>query len=191
MRSAVEKDKQLIVELLTNSFDDNQSVNYIIPQDKNRVIRIKSLMKYSFEICKLFGEVWIADNNDSCCLILYPDRKRFTLKSIWINILFITKAIGLFGLTKVLNREKQIGLKRPKHKMLYIWFIGVDIHKQNQGIGSVLLREVISKANQQNLPIYLETSNLKNVSWYQHFGFREYAQLQLNYTLYFLERLPS
>jgi len=163
MKSATPQDKQAIVELLTSSFDENQSVNYIIAQDKDRVKRIKALMAYSFEICLLNGEVWISENKDSCCLILYPQRERFSLKAVWLDIIFITKAIGLRGITRVLNRERQVKFKRPKHKMLYLWFIGVKTDQQNKGVGSALLKEVISRANQEHLPIYLETSNLKNI----------------------------
>ena len=35
MIKAAKSDKHLIVDILTKSFDDNKSVNYIIKQDKN------------------------------------------------------------------------------------------------------------------------------------------------------------
>lgn len=42
------KDKELVVDILTKSFADNKSVNYIIKQDGKRIERIKNLMRYSF-----------------------------------------------------------------------------------------------------------------------------------------------
>lgn len=37
MIKAVYTDKALIVDILTKSFDTNQSVNYIVKQDENRL----------------------------------------------------------------------------------------------------------------------------------------------------------
>ena len=44
MIKAAYNDKNLIVEILTDSFETNQSVNYIVKQDKKKVNRIISLM---------------------------------------------------------------------------------------------------------------------------------------------------
>ncbi len=56
------KDRNRIINILAKSFDDNKSVNYIIKQDKKRVERMKKLMEYSFEVCYLFGDVFLTDD---------------------------------------------------------------------------------------------------------------------------------
>ena len=63
-------DKNLIVDILTKSFNDNQSVNYVIKQDNGRIDRIKNLMKYSFDMCYSFGDVFLSDDKKGCALIL-------------------------------------------------------------------------------------------------------------------------
>jgi hypothetical protein len=60
MRKATEEDKERIIDLLAKSFDANQSVNYLVPQDEKRLKRIRALMDYSFEICREFGEIFIS-----------------------------------------------------------------------------------------------------------------------------------
>ena len=65
MIKAAYSDKNLVVDILTDSFETNQSVNYIVKQDKKRVNRIRSLMDYSFEVCYSFGEVFLSDNLSS------------------------------------------------------------------------------------------------------------------------------
>ncbi len=64
--------KTLVVDILTKSFDTNQSVNYIINQDEKRKKRIKNLMEYSFDVCYLFGKVFLSDDKKSCALIVLP-----------------------------------------------------------------------------------------------------------------------
>lgn len=185
------EDKARVVDLLTQSFNDNQSVNYIVKQDNKRVDRIRFLMEYSYEVCSMFGEVWLSDDRKACALLLYPQLKRTTLKSIWLDIGLMFQSIGLDGIQKALNRETQIKGLQPKIEMTYLWFVGVDPAHQHSGIGSKLLNEIISEANSKKLPIYLETSTLQNLPWYQRFGFDVYDQLELTYTLFFLKREPD
>jgi hypothetical protein len=59
-------DKERIIKILAQSFDDNKSVNYIIPQDKKRKQRIRQLMAYSFDICLQYGKVFLSDDKKAC-----------------------------------------------------------------------------------------------------------------------------
>ena len=191
MVKAKTADKALVANLLCQSFKENQSVNYIIRQDKKRLSRIRALMEYSFDVCNLFGEVWLSEDKRGCALILFPQGKRTTIESIWLDFKLIFKAIGLDRIKKALQREEKIKKLQPKEDSTYLWFIGVDPHYQHSGIGSKLLKEVIEEANGKALPIYLETSTLQNLPWYEHFGFENYDKLELSYTLFFLKRKPD
>ena len=181
-------DKDLIVDILTKSFDANQSVNYIVKQDKKRTKRIRALMDYSFEVCYLFGDVFLSDDKKACALVLYPDKKKTSIKSILLDVKLIFSCVGLMNIKKTLDRESRIKKIQPKELMYYLWFIGVDPKCQNTGIGSKLLDELIEDSRQKKRSIYLETSTLKNLPWYQKLGFQIYNELSLTYKLFFLKR---
>jgi ribosomal protein S18 acetylase RimI-like enzyme len=181
-------DKNSIIQLLSSAFEDNQSVNYIVLNDDKRTERIAALMDYSFEMCSLFGEVWLSDDRKACALLLYPQNKKTTLSAILLDIKLIFKSIGIGRIKKALDRESKIKSKQSKEPMAYLWFIGVEPSEQGKGIGSKLLQEVITYAENRQLPVYLETSTLKNLPWYERHGFETYDQLDLTYTLYFLKR---
>jgi len=189
MRKASVHDKALIVKLLALSFEKNQSVNYIIRQDEKRMDHIRALMDYSFEICYQFGEVYLSDDRQACALVLYPDRKRTTIKAIWLDLKLIFSAIGISGIAKAMKREALIKKKRLNLPIYYLWFIGVDPLHQHKEIGTKLLNEVIADARSQNRPVFLETSTLKNLPWYVRADFKVYDTLELGYTLYFLNNL--
>jgi hypothetical protein len=62
MIQAKYSDKTLVVDILTQAFESNKSVNYVVKQDKKRQSRIRILMEYSFEVCWEFGEIYLADD---------------------------------------------------------------------------------------------------------------------------------
>lgn len=188
MKKAEPGDKDLIVDILTKSFDTNQSVNYIVKQDEKRLKRISVLMDYSFEVCYLFGDVFLSDDKKACALVLYPDNKRTTLKSILLDAKLIFSCVGIGNIKKTLHREAMIKKLQPKELMYYLWFIGVNPKYQNEGIGSKLLEDIIKDSNQKKRSIFLETSTLKNIPWYKKFGFYIYNELELSYKLFFLKR---
>ncbi len=188
MIKATYHDKDLVIDILTKSFDTNQSVNYIVQQDSKRAQRVKALMDYSFEVCYDFGEVYLSDDKRACALILYPDKKKTTLKSILLDVKLILSCVGVANIKKALSRESKIKKLQPKEPMYYIWFIGVDPAHQNSGIGTELLNEIIADSANKKRSIYLETSTLKNIPWYKKFGFDVYNELDLTYKLFFLKK---
>ncbi|PSR57428.1 N-acetyltransferase [Adhaeribacter arboris] len=185
------KDKKLVVDILTLSFAANQSVNYIIKQGNNQLERIQYLMEYSFEVCYLFGDIFLTEDRNACALILYPDKKKTTFTSIILDAKLIFFGIGLMNIKKTLSREALIKEIHPKEPMYYLWFIGVHPKYQNKGMGTKLLKEILRDSYLKKRTIYLETSTLKNLPWYQKLGFHIYYELDLGYTLFFLKRYFS
>lgn len=188
MKKAAYGDKNLIKSILCKSFDDNQSVNYIAKQDHLRTQRIDSLMDYSFETCYKFGEVFLSDDRNACALVLYPHQKKATFSSIYLDIQLLLNCIGVENMGKAMKRESSIKKIQPKVPMYYLWFIGVDPKAQGSGIGSNLMEAIIQDSQRKSLPIYLETSTLRNLPWYKKFEFDIYYELDLTYNLYFLKR---
>jgi ribosomal protein S18 acetylase RimI-like enzyme len=186
MKKATQQDKPLVVKLLAASFDQNQSVNYIVSQDVNRKRRIKALMDYSFEVCYRYGAIFLSEDRKACALVLYPQLKRTTL---WLDIQLILKVIGITRIGKALKRESLIKQKQIQGPAYYLWFIGVDPLHQHMGIGTRFLNELLQHARLKDLLVLLETSTVQNLPWYKRAGFEEYATLNLGYTLHFLKHV--
>lgn len=191
MKRATTADKKLVIGILTDSFRDNKSVQYIIQGSKDKDRALWELMDYSFEMCMSFGDVFLSKDNSGCVLLLYPEKKSTTPYSIWLDLKLCLKCIGLSNIKRVLQRETKIKAiqKMVKYHTSYLWFIGTASSSQKKGIGSQLLREVLTEAERGGRNVILETSTLKNLPWYSKFGFSVYNELDLGYTLYFLERI--
>lgn len=182
------KDRDRVVDILASSFDDNKSVNYVIPQIKDRKQRIKRLMEYSFDVCYLSGKVFLSEDRKGCALILLPDKKKTNIQSVWLDLKLIFTCIGLFNIKKALWREARIKKLQLKEPAYYLWFIAVDPAQQGKGTGSRLLNEIIGKSEAEKRAICLETSTLKNLPWYRRSGFSVYNELDLGYKLFFLKK---
>ena len=130
----------------------------------------------------------MSNDKKGCALIVLPDKKKTNLKSISLDLKLITSCLGLSNVNKAMARESKIKKLHPKELMYYLWFIGVYPGEQNKGIGSVLLDEVIEEGVSKKRAIYLETSTVRNIPWYEKFGFEIYNKLDLGYQLFFLKR---
>ena len=100
-------------------------------------------MDYSFDVCSLFGEVFISDDKEACALIVYPDKKKTNLKATLLDLKLITQCIGIRNVKKMLVREDLLKQIQTKETMTYLWFIGVNLADPGKGIGSKLLQSVI------------------------------------------------
>lgn len=188
MLRAIYSDRAFIVEILTTSFENNSSVNYIIKQDRKRLQRIKGLMNYSFDICYHFGSVFYSEDKKGCALVLFPEQKKTGLRSVFFDIKFVITSLGFSNLKKTMARETKIKSLQIKGKTAYLWYIGVQPFSQGRGIGTRLMKDVLHAPEIIDRPVLLETSNLQNVKWYENLDFSIYGELNLGYTLYFMKR---
>jgi len=53
----------------------------------------------------------------------------------------------------------------------YLWALGVEPDCQGRGIGSRLIQPVLTRADKEGVPCYLETQTEANVAFYQKRGF--------------------
>jgi ribosomal protein S18 acetylase RimI-like enzyme len=72
----------------------------------------------------------------------------------------------------------QMDQYHPKEPHWYLAVLGADPARQGQGTGSALLRTTLAKVDEQNLPAYLESSNIANVPLYERHGFEVAGKIQ-------------
>ena len=187
MLKAEPKDKSIVVDILTKSFNENRSFNSIIKQDKNRVKRIRKVFEYYFDVCSKYGLIYLSDDKKGCAVISLPDQLKVTFKSILMDI----RLLFLLGLKRVklgVGRASKISKVHPESNFYYLLFIGVDPSFQHLGIGSKLLKELIADSKLLKRPVYLETYLEKNIILYQRFGFTIYKELDLGFPLFCMKR---
>ena len=88
---------------------------------------------------------------------------------------------------------EQMDQNHPTEPHWYLPMIAVDTFRQNEGIGTALLRASLERCDRDGLPAYLESSNPRNISLYHRFGFVIVGEIQhgSSPTMYPMRREPN
>ncbi len=175
-------DKEVVVDILVESFKGNKSVERVSGGD---AAKTKALMEYCFIKCILSGKVYISYDKQGCALILYPNEKRNYLKLFWNDLKFIIKVVGLKNLKQVLADQSLIN-QTITPQSFHVWYMAVHPSAQHKGLGTYIIKKLLKEAHIKERALILETSSEQNVEWYSKFGIKEYAKLDFGYPLYFL-----
>ena len=79
---------------------------------------------------------------------------------------------------EVFGFVEQMGENHPTEPHWYLPMIAVDTFRQNEGIGTALLKTSLEQCDSDGLPAYLESSNPRNISLYRRFGFEVVGEIQ-------------
>jgi ribosomal protein S18 acetylase RimI-like enzyme len=73
---------------------------------------------------------------------------------------------------------QQSAKHHPHTPHWYLPFVGVEPMQQNRGLGGSLLRPVLERCDNERLPAYLESTNPRNVPFYESLGFRRVGMIR-------------
>jgi ribosomal protein S18 acetylase RimI-like enzyme len=66
----------------------------------------------------------------------------------------------------------------PKEPCWYLAVLAVDPTCQGNGYGAALMKEALAMIDEQGMPAYLESSNPRNISLYERYGFEPMGEIQ-------------
>jgi GNAT superfamily N-acetyltransferase len=83
-------------------------------------------------------------------------------------------------LLRALRTQLQIERLHTAHSTphYYLGYLGTRRDRQGEGLGTKLLREVLTRLDNTNVPAYLESSNERNLPLYERNGFRVVGELR-------------
>lgn len=189
MKKAEKQHRHQVTEILKLAFADNNSIRDIVGHGPGCDGRLKSLIGYAIDICQTYGKIWVSEDGNACALVLFPDRRKFSLRSVLWDLKLVIRVVGLANIFRVMRRESLIARQHFLTKSYYLWFIGVRPECQGQGIGSAFLSGLLADAEFLRRTVFLETSVERNVAWYRKFGLQVYHEQDMGYPLFFMHNL--
>jgi len=111
------------------------------------------------------ASIWTKPTNDTLAKKISDEKKEFMLQQLGNDALHKYISIVKFMSEKV----KQI----VPPESWYLSIVGVSPQMQGKGIGSKLINPILIKADEANVPTYLETYTPRNIKFYKKLGYKE------------------
>ncbi|MFF7374482.1 GNAT family N-acetyltransferase [Streptomyces massasporeus] len=174
IRTAGEGDRELIVRLLDEAFQDDPVSGWVFPVAADRRAKHPALMAAFTDIVLEAGRIDVTEDGSACALWLPvpadegrgegdagddegPAHVREAVDPENERI----EAIG--RLTAAVHPAGRA------HE--YLWMIGVAPGRQGEGLGTALIESVLDRCDREGLPAYLEASNARSRTLYERLGF--------------------
>ena len=183
VRFALRSDLDRLAATLADGFRDDPMLGWIYGKagapEQQEEMR-EAFMKVALDIGFPHGHLYAAGGNQAAAIWAPPDVD-----------LFDDAAVGaLFGLLgeQLGARAGEVGeglMRIAEHHPhdephFYLFVLGTAQASQSKGVGSALLQEVLARCDRQGLPAYLESSNIRNVPFYERHGFRVLTEVEVS-----------
>jgi GNAT superfamily N-acetyltransferase len=116
------------------------------------------------------GQIVLDPGERGAAVWLPPDEWRLSLGEVARELPRFLPAFGprmVRALTVLTRAEKA----HPREPHWYLQALGCVPEARGQGIGATLLAPVLKRCDQDGLPAYLESSNPRNIAFYERHGF--------------------
>ncbi|MDO0936220.1 GNAT family N-acetyltransferase [Streptomyces sp. DG2A-72] len=172
IRTAGEGDRELVVRLLDEAFQDDPVSSWVFPGAEYRRTTHPRLMAAFTDAVLAEGRIDVTEDGMACALwlsvpaadpadahaddseaaqvreVVDPDNERVEL------IARLTAEI------------------HPSHRAhAYLWMIGVAPGHQGKGLGTALIAATLDRCDREGLPAYLEASSARSRRLYERLGF--------------------
>ncbi|MGW3662615.1 GNAT family N-acetyltransferase [Streptomyces sp. NPDC005141] len=176
IRVAGEADRELVVRLLDEAFQDDPVSNWVFPDRAHRRATHPKLMAAFTDVVLAEGRVDLAEDGSACALWLsLPDGgHEDAVEGDGAD------EDGPAHLRAAVDPDNErvelIGrLTADVHPVgrahAYLWMIGVAPERQGEGLGSALIESVLERCDREGLAAYLEASNDRSRALYERLGF--------------------
>lgn len=177
---AQRKDKEVVTEILYNSFAHDPHINWLVGEGRNKQKRIKRLMSYAFEHGLINGSIQLTEDGKAVAIWKNHWSHKMSTRLLLENIRFLFD-FGFRRVARISRMEKEVSKRYPKDSFYrYLWFIGTQPGEQGKGYGSALLRPELKRATEEKQAVYLETTTETNLSYYRKKGFVLYDKIVMN-----------
>ena len=152
---------------LARAFHDYPVFTYVFPDASQRRDELPLLFRSFVRYGVLNGEVYATSRNlEGVAVWIPPDHT---------NLPSPFPGVSQDALDRMGYWGRETGSIRKSHVPSAHWFlmiIGVSPEFQGKGHATIQLAPMLAKIERQHVPCYLDTELEKNVTLYQHFGFR-------------------
>ena len=163
-------------KVLARAFADDPFQRYVFPDSRESErlspVHFSAIIRYG----DLAGEVWTTEGVIAGVTVFLPPshREMDERKMREAGLLDLPSNIGPLPaerFTKIMDQLEPYHRRDAPVPHWYTMVIGVEPSMQGKGVASSLLNTMFERADRERVPCYLETSQPKNVQFYQRHQF--------------------
>jgi ribosomal protein S18 acetylase RimI-like enzyme len=174
---AQRKQVDVVAQILGEAFSDDPVTKWISPNVRWMHSYFCVLYKHFF---LPYGEVYLTQDASGAALWLPPQRtmRQFpVLRSIEIlGGIFSTS--GASAALRSMMTAVYFDFHHLKEPHYYLHAIGVRKKRTENGLGTRLIQEVLTRCDHESVPAYLENTNIRNMAFYQRLGFKVISNIK-------------
>ena len=157
---------------LARAFYDDPMIEYIWPDERMRGSLLPIFMRGAIKLTNPYGETFTtAGAPEGAALFLPPGKTKIPtvpMLRILLPDIWRWRPGSFMRFMGIVNEFEHL---HPSDAHWYLMVLGVDPPRQGQGIGGMLMSDVLGRADADRLPVYLETLKPRNVTFYEKHGF--------------------
>jgi len=166
----------LLAVILSRALYDEPNFTYVIPDEQQRRAVLpcffRALALRAGEVC---GEIYTTETMEGGALWITPVCHDFFDRVLRIRMPKLPPRLGWAVLKRSLKLTahlQEIHRRLASGPHWYLMVCGIESQTKRHLIGSALLDPVLSRADSERLPCYLETFNPASLPFYKERGFR-------------------
>lgn len=170
--------KARAAQVLARAFMVDPAYSTLFPDQVEREQALQGLFGAVIGYGLVYGLVHTTPAVEGAACWLSPGNTEVTLWRILRTGLGLQRAVARFNpqarqdFLATMAHLDEIHKREVPGSHWYLWALGVDPGCQGQGIGSRLIQPVLTQADRDGVPCYLETQTQGNVSFYENRGFK-------------------
>jgi GNAT superfamily N-acetyltransferase len=172
-------DKKLAIpaiKMLTRAFWKYPLLTHYFPEESDRQSVSVNILAMPVYTCLRYGQIYVTSENLEGAAVWspsedYPVGFWRMLRTVPFRHLLGIAQTGASRMQSIDRYLNDIHKRLVPYRHFYLEILGVDPPYQKQGFSSKLIKPMLQKLDQENLPCFLETQDPLDVPIYLHFGF--------------------
>ncbi|MGY1497654.1 GNAT family N-acetyltransferase [Streptomyces sp. QTS52] len=178
IRTAGEDDRELVVRLLDEAFQDDPVSGWVFPDPAHRRETHPRLMAAFLDIVLAEGRVDLAEDGTACALWLsvpadaHPEDEADEADAEQgDDAARMREAVDPDNERVELIARLTAGIHPSGRAHEYLWMIGVAPGSQGRGLGTALVQHVLDRCDREGVAAYLEATSIRSRTLYEGLGF--------------------
>ena len=162
-----ESERQRAIDTLVLAFAADPVIRWFYPEARQYLIHFPKFLAAFGGNAFAAGTVWRLDEFSAVALWLPPlvDLDGDAIVAV------LTETVAPAKHEDTLAVLGQMDDAHPRFPHWYLAWLGVDGAVQGRGFGGELMKHCLNIVDEDHLPVYLDSPNPKNISFYERHGF--------------------